>query len=69
MNPIIQTIKDKVTDKTKQVVIEEVKETAIDTVKKNKVNVGMVCLGIGLAIFGIGLMVRRPVSPVTIVRL
>ncbi len=61
----MKTLKELIVPKAKEVVVEEV----VETVKEKKVDIAMVVLGVGLAIFGLGLLLRKPATPVTIVRM
>lgn len=53
---IKESIKQAIVPKAKEVVVEEVTETA----KRQTPNIALICLGIGLAIFGIGLLAKKP---------
>lgn len=56
MNILKDTIKQAIAPKVKEVVVEEV----VETTKKQTPNIALICLGIGLAIFGIGLLAKKP---------
>lgn len=53
---IKEAVKQAIVPKAKEVVVEEV----VETTKKQGPNIALICLGIGLAIFGIGLLAKKP---------